>query len=221
MMCRTLGIPVFHKTTRSDRKAITAVGIADLKNRPRNRFTLGDQKLQRSICILHNGQKSDRPMAHAHFHGKSPAHLSMVNLQRTNLGFTIRNFDMSWAIMPHQDNVLAQIQSVVFGERTSRAKTIHDLHRLRVLDLILPCNRNSSGRKQRTAENDGTHYIFMLLLPCTHVIVSKGTEFFLGNQPIQGNRSASRTLQLFMRTVRLDLKRSLELSQLTGDLLGG
>lgn len=45
MMRGTVNVPFINEPSRSDREAISAVGITNLEDRSRNRFTFGNEQL--------------------------------------------------------------------------------------------------------------------------------------------------------------------------------
>src|SRR5882762_6753612 len=85
VMSRTVGVPLVHEIPGADRKAITAIGVADLENRPGHGLTFCRQQLQLTLCGLHHREQRNRAMLHGHLHRKAHAHFAVLNLQRTHL----------------------------------------------------------------------------------------------------------------------------------------
>lgn len=83
----TLGVPAFDKSSCTDGKAVTTVGVADLQDGSGHRLALGHQKFQGAIGILHHGEQGDRSVTDTHLHGETFADLAVVDLQRADLGF--------------------------------------------------------------------------------------------------------------------------------------
>ena len=87
-------------------------------------------------------------MFHAHFHRESLANFPVINIERSHLGFAFSDPQMAGSIMPHEDDVLVEIDRIIFGKRSARSESIHDLHRLRVFHLIFTSDGDSTSCKQ-------------------------------------------------------------------------
>ena len=87
-------------------------------------------------------------MFHAHFHREPFADLSMVDIERPHLGFAFAYPQVAGSIMAHEDDVLVEIDRIIFGKRSPRSESIHDLHRLRVFHLIFTSDGDSASCKQ-------------------------------------------------------------------------
>ena len=92
VMGRTLGVPAFDESPCTDRKAVTTVGVADLQDGSRHRFTLGHQKFQGTIGILHHREQGDRSVTDTHLNGETFADLAVVDFQWADLGLNGINF---------------------------------------------------------------------------------------------------------------------------------
>ncbi len=68
VVCRSLLIPRVNELARAQRKAIAAVGVADLENFAGHALALGGQQLEARLRIFHHGEQRNRAMLHAHLH---------------------------------------------------------------------------------------------------------------------------------------------------------
>ena len=57
--------------------------------------------------------------------------------------------------------------------KVPRAKEIHDLHGLDVLDLKFASNRDATGREQRVPKDDGTDRVLILCNADPHVVIGE------------------------------------------------
>ena len=63
-----------------------------------------------------HGQQCHRAMLDRHFDADAGADLAVVNLERTDLGSTLGDFDMPRAVMDHEDDIRIEIHGIIFGE---------------------------------------------------------------------------------------------------------
>ena len=66
VMRRSLRVPCSHKPVRPQRKAIAAVGIANLQNFSRHALTLSGQQLEPRLLVFNNREQRYRSVLHAH-----------------------------------------------------------------------------------------------------------------------------------------------------------
>ncbi len=100
-MRRTVGIPFVDEPPGANAEPVAAVGIANLQNRTGHRFGLGNQQLDPAVHGLDHGKQCDRTMFHRHLHRQAASHLAVIHLERAHLGFTLRNGDVTRAVVPH------------------------------------------------------------------------------------------------------------------------
>ncbi len=87
-------------------------------------------------------------MLHRHFDGEPASDFAVIDIEGPHFGFTLRDGDVTGAIMTHQHDVLIKIECVIFGERAAGTEAVHDLHCLRVFDFQFARDGNAARRQQ-------------------------------------------------------------------------
>ena len=153
-------------------------------------------------------------MLDAHFHGEAAPDLAVVDIKRADFGFARGDFDVAGAIVPEQDDILAEIGGIVFGEGSANAEAVHDLHRLRVFHFILACDRNSTPGEQRIAKDHRGHHILVFFRTGAHVVVGHRAKAVLRDEPVERDGGSCGANELFLRDVGLDVECLAEFGEL-------
>ncbi len=111
-----LGIPGVHESTRAEREAVAAVGVADLQNRACHAIALGHEQFKVCVSVFRNGEQRDRTVLHAHFDREALSHLAVVDLEWSHLCFPLTDGDVPWAVMTHQNQIFVKVDRIVLGE---------------------------------------------------------------------------------------------------------
>ena len=77
---------------------------------------------------------------------------AMVKPQAAQNWFAVADCDVPWTVMPHQNELLAQVHRVELGVRTARAEPVHDQHGEARLQVALSAGRNSSRSQHGVAQ---------------------------------------------------------------------
>src|ERR1039457_4250457 len=141
--------PLIYESPCAWREAVAAVRVADFENRSRHGFALGVYEFQQPGILGHR-EHGNRPMPHAHFHGKPAAGLAVINAQRAHFGPAFGDAAMAGPVVSHKHHIVLVIDRVELGERPGGSESIHDLHGLDVLDFHFACHR--TARRTRSEE---------------------------------------------------------------------
>src|SRR5438105_10402180 len=132
VMSWAVSVPVVDKPTRSNRKSITAVGVPDFENWPRNRFPFRDKKPQTSIAGFRDGEECYRTALYGHLHGKATTHFAVIFREGLDLDLSFRNGHVSGSVVAQQDDIIFKIRRVELREGSPGPKAIHYFHSLHV-----------------------------------------------------------------------------------------
>src|SRR5438874_13803458 len=113
---------------------------------------------------------------------------------------------MARTVVAHENDVVVVIHGIVFREGTACPESVHDLHRLYVLDFVFSGDGDSASRKQTGTQNDGAYDVFILGIACAFVIVGQRAETMALDEDVQSYRSPGCTYQFIRRAVVLDLE---------------
>ena len=185
VMCRGLCVPPLNKLARAEGKSITAICVADLKNRSSNAFTFGHNQFVAMRLIFRNREKRDRPISNGHLHRKTAAYLAVIHAQRPHAHWPCGNRHVPWTIVSHQHNVVTHVHRVVLSKRSACAKEIQNLHSDYIFDLILAGDRNVLRCQQAGAQDDGAHCLLIGCIAAALVVIRQGIEPMLRDKVIQ------------------------------------
>src|SRR4051812_6651679 len=120
--------------------------------------------------------------------------------------------------MTHQNDIVIEINRIILSERAARAESIHDLHGLRILDLIFTGYRNASRREKAGTENNGTDRIFISGIAGAAVVISHRSELMVLDQSVKRHGRPCGAVQFLRRAVTLDIEGVIELNDALLDL---
>src|SRR5438270_11887310 len=98
-------------------------------------------------------------MPHGHLDRESATHFAVIDAQWSNLGFSLGDGNMPGSIVSHKQQIVFEVDAIVLGERAARSEGIHNLHGLRILDLVFSSDRNLAGREPTNAGTAGADLI--------------------------------------------------------------
>src|SRR5690606_30950209 len=107
----------------------TRIGISRSWNRTRDGLSLRYDKLKSSIVRTADAQHRNRSFLDFKFYPGSKAWFAVVLFETSQHGSSLRNLDIVWAIVSHQDKALEKIYRVKFCKTSTNSKPVHDHHR--------------------------------------------------------------------------------------------
>src|SRR5947209_3261224 len=113
--------------------------------------------------------------------------------------------------MTHQNDITIEINRIILSERAARSESVHDLHRLRILDLILTRHWNASRREEAGTENNGSDRIFIRGIAGAPVLISHPSELMLPDQSMERNGRPCGAVEFLVGAFTLHIKGVIEL----------
>ncbi len=123
--------------------------------------------------------------------------------------------------MAHQHHVVVVVDGVVLGEAAAGPEQVEDLHRLRVLDLVLAGDRHAAGGEQRAAEDDRGDEVFVRMTGDRVEEVGERAEASALHQVVERQRGACGPRQFGVGAAVRDLEHLSELRHARGDRVAG
>jgi hypothetical protein len=139
-------------------------------------------------------------VAHLHVDRQSAARLAVEDVDRTNGRFRLGDVDVASAVVPHQNDVVVEIDRRVLRERAADAKSIEYFHSLRRSHVVLAGDGYSSSRQQRVAEYDRRNRLGVR--SGAAVVERQRAEIVMLDESVERERRACRRRQIVVRALR-------------------
>src|SRR4029077_10609504 len=137
------------------REAYARVGVPDPEGWAWNRLALGRDQLEPSVSSLRKTEDRHRSKAHLELYGEPCARLAVVKLESTQHRPAVGDGDMAWPIVPHQDELLVEVECVELGVGTTRAQPVEDEHGDIGLQIALTRSWNPACSEECVADDQG------------------------------------------------------------------
>ena len=169
-------VPLVQEVPYSNRKAISDCWYCTISRMgPGTESPSATSSLSLPSTVCTTESKVTGPcLVTDHLHRESPPNLAIDKASKgrsLGLPFSDRNMPRT-VVVPSATTLLpciVVVHRIVFGERTSGAEGIHDLHGLCVLDFVLASDGNPSCRQQARSQDNRTDRVF--LLGTSHALV--------------------------------------------------
>src|SRR5580704_1173097 len=103
MVSRPMRVPILNKFSCAGSKPVPAVGIPNFQYGSWHRLPFCHKHYQTRIVFFNNAQQGNRSVFDRHLYRKTAACFSVINTKRLYLDLSLRDGNMPWPVMSHED----------------------------------------------------------------------------------------------------------------------
>ena len=146
-----------------------------------------------AVCV--SAEDRHRPEPHLHLDREAGAGLAVVELERPRDRPPVGDREVAGAVVPHQDELLVEVERVELGVGAAGAEPVEQEHRDVRLQVALAGGRDAARGEQRVADDQAGRDALGDVAADAAVVVGQPVELEVLDQAVEPDRDARRPLE--------------------------